>query len=76
MFDIKMAGGDKLLEHFVLLTVLAKGDAIEYVVPTVSWSLHSSRILPPFLHNLVSPILKALVISKCDFPFLCVTWWG
>ena len=31
-----MAEGDELLEDFVLIMVLAKGDAIEYVVPTVS----------------------------------------
>ena len=44
-----MAGGDKLLEDFVLTTVLAKGDATKYVVPTVNlvvtFLLHS----PPFL---------------------------
>ena len=31
-----MAGGDKPLEDFVLITVLAKGDATEYMVPSVS----------------------------------------
>ena len=30
-----MAEGDELLEDFVLLTILAKGDMIEYVVPSV-----------------------------------------
>ena len=44
-----MVEGDKLLEDFVSITVLAKGDAIEYLVPTVSsvvtFLSHSSSIL-------------------------------
>ena len=45
-----MAGGDKLLENFVLITVLAKEIQMNtYVVPTVSsvamFLQHSSSIL-------------------------------
>ena len=31
-----MVEGDELLEDFVLITILAKGNMIEYEVPTVS----------------------------------------
>ena len=44
-----MVEGDKPLENFVLIIVLAKGDATEYVVPTISLVItflsHSSPIL-------------------------------
>lgn len=44
-----MAEGNKPLEDFALITVLAKGDATKYVVPTVSsvvtFLSHSSSIL-------------------------------
>ena len=44
-----MVGGDKPLEDFVLISVLTKGDVIEYMIPTVStvikFLLHSSSIL-------------------------------
>ena len=44
-----MMGGDKQLEDFVLITILAKGDVTEYVVSTVSsvvmFLLQSSSIL-------------------------------
>ena len=31
-----MVGGDKPPEDYVLITVLAQGDATEYMVPTIS----------------------------------------
>ena len=44
-----MAGGDKPLEDFILITILAKGDVTKYVVPTVSsvvtFLSHTSSIL-------------------------------
>ena len=44
-----MVGGDKPLEDFALLTVLAKEDVTKYMIPTVSsvvtFLLHSSSIL-------------------------------
>ena len=44
-----MAESDKPLEDFVLITILAKGNATEYIVPTVSLVVtflsHSSSIL-------------------------------
>ena len=71
-----MAEGDKLLEDFILITVLAKGDVTEYWSPRSVRSLHSSHTLPPVSCNSILPFLKAHVISKCDFLFLCVRWWG
>ena len=64
-----MAGGHKLLEYFILLTVLAKEEVTEYC----TWSLQlvqlllSSHTLPPFSHNPVLPFLKIHIISKCNF---------
>ena len=59
-----MVGGDKLLEDFVLIMVLAKVDVTEYVVPTVSsvvtFLSHSSSILV----QSYSIYLKAHVISN------------
>ena len=44
-----MGGGDKRLEDFVLIIVLAKEDVTKYVVPTVSsvvtFLSHTSSIL-------------------------------
>lgn len=49
IFNVKMVEGDKPPEDFVLITVLAKGDATEYMVSTVSsvvkFLSHSSSIL-------------------------------
>ena len=38
-----MAGGDKLLEDFVLIAILTKEDAIEYMVPQSVRLLRSSH---------------------------------
>ena len=71
-----MIEGNKPLEIFVIITVFANRDVIEYVISTVNWSLCPSHTLFPFSHNPVPPFLKAHVISTCNFPFLCVRWWG
>ena len=47
IFDVKIARGDKPLEDFVLLTVLDKGDATEYMVPTANLVIP----LTLFLHS-------------------------
>ena len=69
-----MVGGDKLLEDYVLITILAEGDITKYVVPTVSlviaFLLHSSSILM----QSYSTIFKALMISEYEFMFLCIRW--
>ena len=43
IFNAKMAGGDKLLEDFVLIAILTKEDAIEYMVPQSVRLLRSSH---------------------------------
>ena len=49
IFDVKMAEGNKPTEDFVLITILANGDAIECVDSTVSLAImllsHSTSIL-------------------------------
>ena len=59
-----MAGGDKPLEYFVLITMLAKGDALNTWSPQLVQLLGSSNTLPPFWRNPVPPFLKAQVISN------------
>ena len=50
-----MAGGDKPLEDFVIITILVKGDVTEYMVPTVSLAVRFLNTLPPFSRSPVPP---------------------